>query len=252
MSSTRDTSLVNFRALQNEASQDRRSELLRDVTELLGLVSDPRGDNLLHVYDSVMLRLAEMVEPSARVEIAAQLAHLRRAPDGIVRKLALDEIEIAHPLLVCSPVLNDDALIGIAEIRGNAHRRAIAARPGIGEPVVRVLAERGDDSVRRVLAGNVSARFPEEAWRSLVDQAGRDSEMQELLAVHPGIPIAVLEELAAIAPERLAARIRERTARGGASRGGSVSQLFNGGEASRGRNPARSHRRQSLPDNTSG
>ena len=252
MTAMRDTSLVNFRALQNEASQDRRSELLKDVTELLGLVSDPRGDNLLHVYDSVMLRLAEMVEPSARVEIAAQLAHLRRAPDGIVRKLALDEIEIAQPLLVCSPVLNDDALIGVAEIRGNAHRRAIAARPGIGEQVVRVLVERGDDSVRRVLAGNVSAYLTEGVCGRLVDQARRDPEMVELLAVHPGTPVVVLEELAAIAPEALAGRIRERVARGGSNRGGSVAHLFNGSEASPARKAGKARRREPLSETTDG
>jgi len=226
MSPTRESSLVNFRALQNEASQDRRGELLKNVTELLGLASDPRGDNLLHVYDSVMLRLAEMVEPAARMEIAAQLAHMRRAPDGIVRKLALDEIEIAQPLLICSPVLGDDALIGIAEIRGNAHRRAIAARPGIGESVTRVIVERGDDGVRRVLAGNVSARFSEETCRCLLDQARRDSEMRELLAVHPATPMAALEELCEFAPPALAARIRERIRHGGAARGASVARLF--------------------------
>jgi uncharacterized protein (DUF2336 family) len=202
------------------------------VTELLGLVSDPRGDNLLHVYDSVMLRLAEMVEPAARVEIAAQLAHLRRAPDGIVRKLALDEIEIAQPLLICSPVLTDDELIGIAQIRGNAHRRAIAARPGIGETVTRALAERGDDSVRRVLAGNVSARFSEEGARHLSDQARRDPEIVELIAAHPGMPAAILEELCAFAPETLATQLRERIARGG-GRSGTVSRLFDGREPAR-------------------
>ncbi len=252
MSAMRDTSLVNFRALQNEASQDRRSELLKDVTELLGLVSDPRGDNLLHVYDSVMLRLADMVEPSARVEIAGQLAHLRRAPDGIVRKLALDEIEIAHPLLVCSPVLSDDALIGIAEIRGNAHRRAIAARPGIGESVTRVIAERGDDGVRRVLAGNVTARFSDEGCRRLIDQARRDPEMQELIAGHPGMPVAVLQELSGFAAEPLATHLRGRVGRGGGSRGGSVSQLFADGEFPRARGRARPRRREALPDITSG
>jgi uncharacterized protein (DUF2336 family) len=251
MSSKRDTSLVNFRALQNEASQGRRSELLKDVTELLGLVSDPRDDNLLHVYDSVMLRLAEMVEPSARVEIAAQLAHLRRAPDGIVRKLALDEIEIAHPLLVCSPVLSDDALIGIAEIRGNAHRRAIAARPGIGESVTRVLAERGDDGVRRVLAGNVSARFSEEGCRRLIDQARRDPEMPDLITANPAIPVPVLEELCGFAPPALAARIRERIAHRGANRDGSVSQLFDG-ETPHVPRRAKTRRRQALPDITTG
>jgi uncharacterized protein (DUF2336 family) len=251
MSSMRDTSLVNFRALQSEASQGRRSELLKDVTELLGLVSDPRDDNLLRVYDSVMLRLAEMVEPSVRIEIAARLAHLRRAPDGIVRKLALDEIEIAQPLLICSPVLNDDALIGIAEIRGNAHRRAIAARPGIGASVISVLAERGDDGVRRILAGNVSARFSEEGCRHLIDQARRDPEMQDLIAVNPAIPVTVLEELCGFAPPALAAQIRKRIAQGGSGGGGSVSRLFDG-ESPHAHRRARARRRPAVPDITTG
>ena len=203
MPSIRESSLVNFRALRNETSPDRRGELLKNVTELLGLVADQSGQNLLDVYDSVMVRLAEMVDAKARAEIAAQLAQLRRAPSGIVRKLALDDIEIAQPLLVCSPVLTDDDLIGIAEIRGSAHRRAIATRPGLGETVTRMLVRRGDDAVRRMLAGNVTAKLSGESLRRLLDQSRHDTEMRELLAARPATPGSVRKALAELPGEDL-------------------------------------------------
>jgi len=212
MSTMRESSLVNFRALQSERSQDRRGELLKNVTELLGLVSDQRAPDLLDVYDSVMVRLADMADAGARAGIAAQLAHMRAAPNGIVRKLALDEIEIAHPLLVCSPALTDDDLLGIIALRGNAHRRAIASRPGLSDSVARVLIRRGDDGTRRALAANYSAHLSSESFDLMLDQARRDHEMQELLATHPSATKATLLSLGEFADGNVAEKIRERVA----------------------------------------
>ncbi len=208
MSTMRESSLVNFRALQHERSRDRRGELLKNVTELLGLVSDQRTPDLLDVYDSVMVRLADMADSRARAGIALQLAHMRAAPNGIVRKLALDEIEIAHPLLVCSPALTDDDLLGIIALRGSAHRRAIATRPGLSDAVARVLIRRGDDGTRRTLASNYTAHLSSETFDLLLDQARKDRDMQELLAAHPAAPSSVLRALAEFADPHVAEKIR--------------------------------------------
>jgi uncharacterized protein (DUF2336 family) len=82
-------------------------------------------------------------------------------------------------------MLSDSDLCGIAEIRGIPHRRAIARRPLIGMAVTDLLILRGDDSVRRALAGNVTARISPSGYQKLLEQAERDPAMRELLAVAP-------------------------------------------------------------------
>lgn len=210
MASARDSSLVNFKALEQDASPERRGELLRNVVALLNLVSDRCADGLLASYDSVMVRLADMVDEAVRAEVARSLAELKRAPGGIVRKLARDEIEIAQPLLVRSPMLSDDDLVGVIEIRGNPHRRAIAVRPAIGEIVTNALLERGDDYVRRLAAGNVTARFALAGFERLLAQATSDAEMQSLVAAHPGTPVPILGRLVEVAREDVRATIQRR------------------------------------------
>ncbi|MCC6983955.1 MAG: DUF2336 domain-containing protein [Bauldia sp.] len=179
------TSLVDFRALKREPERLRGGDLMRDVMKLLRMVSDHSSDTVLDAYDTVLLRLSGMVEPAVRAEIAADLARQRRVPPAIVRHLALDDIEIAQPLLILSPMLSDSDLCGIAEIRGVPHRRAIARRPLIGMAVTDLLILRGDDSVRRALAGNVTARISPAGYEKLAEQAKRDPAMRELLAVTP-------------------------------------------------------------------
>ena len=179
------TSLVDFRALKREPERLRGGDLMRDVMKLLRMVSDHSSDGVLDAYDSVLLRLSGMVDPAVRAEIAADLARQRRVPPAIVRHLALDEIEIAQPLLILSPMLSDSDLCGIAEIRGTPHRRAIARRPLIGTAVTDLLIARGDDSVRRALAGNVTARLSPAGFQKLAEQAKRDPAMRELLTSSP-------------------------------------------------------------------
>lgn len=205
---------------------------MRNIVALWGLASDHCGPKLLKSYDAVMLKLADMVEPSVRAEAASRFAELQRAPAAIVHKLALDDIEVAQPLLIRSNLLTDDDLIGIAEIRGNRHRRVIATRPGIGERVSAVMAERGDDGVRRALAANVTARLSPEVLSKLLDQARRDVEMQDLLAEHPLASDEVLEALLEFGGENAqAVANRRRMAKAASAPRGRVmpvSRLFAG------------------------
>ncbi|MFO1185681.1 MAG: DUF2336 domain-containing protein [Bauldia sp.] len=210
MPTGRDSSLVNFKALEQDASPERRGELLRNVVALLTLVSDRCADGLLASYDSVMVRLSDMVDEAVRAEVARALAEMKRAPGAIVRKLARDEIEVAQPLLVRSAALSEEDLVGIISICGQPHRRAIAVRPAIGEGVTGALLERGDDSVRRLAAGNVTAKFGDTGYQRLLRQAETDAEMQDLIAAHPSTPHSVLTRLCEVARDEVRAAIRDR------------------------------------------
>lgn len=208
MAIDRESSLVNFRALKDAPEQ--RAELLRNVTALLAMVADTCQCSLLDTYDSVLIRLTDMSDAAVRAEVARRLADLRRAPAGVVRKLALDDIVIAQPLLIRSAVLTEHDLVGIAQLRGNQHRRAIAARPDIGAALTWTLISRGDDSVRRAAAANATASYSRDGYDRLMAQARSDREMQLLIAAHPATPVPLLRQLAEFAGAEATDALRHR------------------------------------------
>lgn len=208
----RESALVDFDALELDPSADRYGELLGKVTDLVKLVSDRCSLSLLESYDTVLLRLVALAEPQARWEASRRLAVLRRVPAGIIRTLALDEIEIAQPILIRSVALSDDDLIAISEIRGIRHRRAIAMRPDLSETVTSVLLEQSDDSVRRTLAGNCTAQFSHGGYERLLTQAEQDAEMQQLIAARYGVPDWVKAEMKRIAGHEIGQKIDQAAA----------------------------------------
>lgn len=210
MPAVRESALVNFLTLKD--APELRAELLRNVTALLGMVADSCGDRLLDTYDAVLMRLCDMTEPAVRADIAARLARVARAPGGVVRKLALDEIAIAHPLLVLSPVLGEADLIGIAQLRGNPHRRAIATRPGIGRELADLLVARGDGAVRRAVAANPTAALGQRTFRHLLAEAESDVALQQLIAAHPATPPQVLADLGRFAAPEVRVELAGRGA----------------------------------------
>ncbi|MDN3719832.1 hypothetical protein QW131_13230 [Roseibium salinum] len=106
---------MNFSELTGEAGSARRAELARHVATLFALTSDRCSDEQVDIYDSVLLRLVDMVEAEVRRYVADQMASLRRGPEETIRRLADDDIEVAEPILLRSTVLRDADLIRIAE-----------------------------------------------------------------------------------------------------------------------------------------
>ncbi|MBB5752984.1 DUF2336 domain-containing protein [Prosthecomicrobium pneumaticum] len=192
MDALADVMADDYRSGSEGASAERRGELFRHVTALLVLVVDRCLQEHLDVYDAVPVRLADMVAPPMRGEAAHRLAGLGRAPAGIVRRLALDDIEVAAPLLGHSTALDENDLVAIACSRGEPHRLAIAARSGLSARVAETLVVHGDDPVRRAVAGNRSAAISARAFHCLYDQARRDPVLRRLLAARDDVPRLLL------------------------------------------------------------
>jgi uncharacterized protein (DUF2336 family) len=82
-------------------SSDRRTEILRRVTDLfLGSADDFNGEQV-GLFDDVLAHLIRQVETSALAELGEKLAPVGNAPNGVIRSLARHgEIAVAAP---CSP-----------------------------------------------------------------------------------------------------------------------------------------------------
>lgn len=203
MSKLPNTEMVNFEALANEKDMSRRNELARNVATLFSLTSENCSDEQIEIYDSVLVRLSDMVETQARAFISDRLASLRRAPEATIRRLASDEITVARPVLEKSTVLRDADLVEIANDKGDDHRIAIATREILSEIVTDVLVERGNPDVHRTVAGNGGANLSENAIASLIEVAGVDEDLQMALATRNDLDEMTVETLASLASERV-------------------------------------------------
>lgn len=210
MSDALKTELVNFSELSGEAGSARRAELARHVATLFALTSDRCSDEQVDIYDSVLIRLVDMVETEVRRFVAEQMAGLRRGPEETIRRLADDQIEVAEPLLKKSTVLRDADLVRIADTSGNSHRLAIAHRDVLSEEVTEVLVRRGDLRVKRKIASNEGAVLSDAAMMTLIGDSASDATLQSSLSERGDLAESHIRSLVAVAGEEVRRRLNAR------------------------------------------
>jgi uncharacterized protein (DUF2336 family) len=167
----------------------RRAEVLRKVTDLFLLRSGSFSEDQISLFDTVMGKLIENIESSARAQFGSRIARLTDAPRGVVRVLASDEaIEVAGPLLTHSERVDDDTLVDTAKTRGQDHLLAISGRKVLAEAVTDVLVQRGNRAVVSATAHNAGARFSDFGVSSLVRKARDDGDLALCVWSRPDIP----------------------------------------------------------------
>ena len=81
---------------------------LCDVAESGQIMSAPAVQDLLN---SIFMSLVVEAERDIRKRLAEKLAGVDWAPIALINVLALDDIEIARPIIAASPILQDHDLI---------------------------------------------------------------------------------------------------------------------------------------------
>ncbi|MGA7026407.1 MAG: hypothetical protein WB036_27020, partial [Pseudolabrys sp.] len=69
-------------------SSDRRTEILRRVTDLFLGTADDFNREQVGLFDDVLAHLIRQVETTALAELGAKLAPVANAPKGVIRSLA--------------------------------------------------------------------------------------------------------------------------------------------------------------------
>ena len=136
------------------------------------------------VADVLETMLASADAP-LRAKVAARLAEQAEAPAGIVRRLALDEYEIAEPLLARSRSLSDFDMMEVARKTGRRHRLALARRERVSELVAAALCAGGDADVIATLLRNAGASLAMETVEYLVREAAENETLSLLLIKRP-------------------------------------------------------------------
>jgi uncharacterized protein (DUF2336 family) len=187
--------IMNFSGLLAEldnavahGSAAQRGEILRRITDVFVAGAESYSTNQIDLFDAVFVRIAAMIELSARAALANRLAKAPRAPSIISRILASDdEIDVARPVLERSS-LDNETLLTAARTKSQLHLLAISRRSSLDEAVTDVLVERGDKPVVLSTATNPAARFSDNGYKTLVRRSDGDDDLATCVALRPDIP----------------------------------------------------------------
>lgn len=146
------------------------------------VMSSPATQELL---SSIFMGLVVEAERDIRQRLAEKLANAAWAPAALINVLALDEIEIARPIIRCSPVLKDADLVRLLVEATIEHQIEVARRPKVGGVVVAAILRQAEPAVLTALANNLSAEMTDNDMRLMVEQAKSVAALRSPLARHP-------------------------------------------------------------------
>ena len=170
-------------------------------------VRQPQVQELLSI---ALTKLVAGAETDIRRRLAEKLAGADWPPPALVNILALDDIEIARPIIAGSPLLQDIDLVKLLLGGAVEHQIEVAQRPRIGPPVVETIISQAQPAALTALAGNETAEISPAAMAKLVDASKELAALRSPLARHPRMTAVMAEKLYAWVGQSLRAAIVSR------------------------------------------
>jgi uncharacterized protein (DUF2336 family) len=196
-------------ALARSRSPADRERLLMSVADLCAGGESLTAQAQATIQD-IFMDLVVQAERDIRQRLAERLASAAWAPHALVSILALDDIEIARPVIAQSPVLKDADLIRLLVEATLEHQIEVARRPHIGAPVVSAILDQSQPQVLAALADNTTAAVTPFHMQRLVVASRRIVALRGSLARHPALTDDLAHTLYGWVGEALRANIAER------------------------------------------
>ena len=203
-----DRTVSQLLTLASSRSADDRQRLLLKVTSLCQ--STPPPPEVAPLLGDIFLTLTAQAERDIRLALADRIAGVDWAPPALINMLALDEIEIARPVITSSPLLKDADLIRLLIEATLEHQIAVARRPHLSRPVVDTIIDRAEAVTMTALTSNRTADVSEEAMRKLVDHSRRIAGLRAPLTRHPRLNEQLAQQLYQWVGQALRQSIGER------------------------------------------
>ena len=164
--------------LARDKSVEGRTRLVQIVGDLFFDTDTILRDAERSIMSDILRQLIHDVEMTVRQVLAQRMASESNAPRELVSALANDQIEVAHPILTQSTVLQDMELVEIVEHRTFGHQLAIAMRNTVSETVSDALIGTGNVDVIKTLLENDNADISGKAMEYLVEQSEKIDDIQ--------------------------------------------------------------------------
>jgi len=192
----------------SHSTDERRSVMLRHLTDLFLVGSDQYSEEEVDLIDDVFVRLVATIEQSSRALLSLRLAPVPLAPPKILRLLARDDaIEVAAPVLTQAEALDIGTLIECARTKNQEHLLAISRRKSLPDKLTDVLVERGDQQVVLSTAKNAGSRFSDKGFNTLIKRAHGDDALTSCVAMRPDLPAQLFEQLLVTASEKVRSKL---------------------------------------------
>jgi uncharacterized protein (DUF2336 family) len=192
----------------SHSSDQRRSAMLRHLTDLFLVGSDQYSQEEIDLIDDVFVRLVTTIEESSRALLAIRLGPVASAPPKILRLLACDDvIEVASPVLSQAEGLDTETLVECARTKNQEHLLAISRRKTLPEALTDVLVERGDQQVVLSTAKNAGAKFSSAGFNVLIKRSRGDDQLTACVGARPDLPPQLFEQLLEAASETVRAKL---------------------------------------------
>jgi uncharacterized protein (DUF2336 family) len=176
----------------------RLAEAASRIAELFLQDSAKLQPSHVALFDELLIDLVPFTETIARAGLAERLSLIANAPRALVGQLAREnEILVAAPILRRSPVIDEQALLEIARLKGQGHLLAMSERPKLSPDLTDVIVSRGDRDVVRRAAGNAGAEFSEDGYSELIKRAGKDGVLTLTVGKRADLSDTRLKELLA-------------------------------------------------------
>jgi uncharacterized protein (DUF2336 family) len=186
----------------------RLAQLAQGIAELFVQGAARFQPDHVDLFDRILIDLVPHAEVPARANFAERMSVIANAPRALIGQLAReDEISIAGPVLRRSPVLEEQALVEIARMKGQAHLLAMTERPKLSSDLTDVIVRRGDRDVVRRTAANAGAIFSPVGYSSLVKRAAKDGVLTVTVGRRDDLPDPLLKQLLAGSVDVLRRRI---------------------------------------------
>jgi uncharacterized protein (DUF2336 family) len=172
--------------LARRRAPEDRERLLVAITDLCAAgAAASATPSVQTLLSSIFMQLVVEAERDIRRRLAERLAAAEWAPPALVNVLALDEIEIARPIIAASPVLKDHDLVRLLVEATIEHQIEVARRPNLAGVVVAAILRQAEPAVLTALAGNATAELTDADVRSLVAETRRVAALRLPLSRHP-------------------------------------------------------------------
>lgn len=206
-----DTPVSELLALARSRTLEDRQRLLMGVMALCDQ-HPAASQNLSPVLTDIFLVLARQAEHDIRKALSERLASATWAPPALVNILALDDIEIARPIIARSPILKDEDLLAILVKASLEHQIEVARRPHLSARVADTILDQAHPAPLTALAGNATAEISAEGLRRLVEHSRRLAALRAPLARHPRLDESMARQLYSWIGTTLRESVQERFA----------------------------------------
>ncbi len=178
--------------LAKEGSSEKRRELLRQITDVF--LADPpeRSDRESHLFDEIVGAVAADLETQVRIELAKKVAASNAPLQRTARRLAMDVIEVARPVIEGSRALTETDILDVIQQKSQDHMLAVTKRPDIGEKVSSALVAKGEDHVVASLLENRTARMDRETFEAVADRAQTSPVLHAPFVRNQHVPLDLL------------------------------------------------------------